>query len=202
MTMENEYRMFTGGFVQTNAYAFQARDGWLLFDAPEGVSGWMTELGLKAGLLVLTHLHFDHITDAARVSREHGCRIISMAAPDPELTLEKFFGGFGMLGGVEPFLPDERIDPADGRIDLLGSSFQLYHVPGHSPDSRASSTGKPGCFSAGTSCSREGSGGPISRGATTISSFRGFGRSCSRWGTMCVCCPATDRRRPSERSAD
>jgi len=40
-----------------------------------------------------------------------------------------------MLGGVESFLPDERIDPADGRIDLLGSSFQVYHVPGHSPDS-------------------------------------------------------------------
>jgi hypothetical protein len=36
-----EYRSFTGGIFETNCYALEAPEGWILFDAPDGACDWV-----------------------------------------------------------------------------------------------------------------------------------------------------------------
>src|SRR6266850_2043501 len=54
-----EYQSFTGGIFETNCYALEAPEGWILFDAPEGASDWLLRKGIDLRLLLLTHGHVD-----------------------------------------------------------------------------------------------------------------------------------------------
>ncbi len=134
-------RKFTGGIAATNGW-FLARDegAGVLIDAPEGVATWLAESGLRVHTLLLTHLHFDHIMDAARVGREHGASLRSFTRPDPALTLEALFRGFaGTAFEIEPFAPEALLE-GESRVLCGGDGraafdFEILHVPGHSPDS-------------------------------------------------------------------
>lgn len=134
-------RNYTGGIAATNAWFFALEAGpGILVDAPEGVGDWLDAEGLRVGTLLLTHHHFDHIMDAARVQREHGARVLAFAAPEPALTLEALFRGFGGSDfAIEAFVPD-RLLAGEARLSVpVGEreamDFTLLHVPGHSPDS-------------------------------------------------------------------
>ena len=38
------YKSFCGGIFETNCYLFEAPEGWILFDAPEGACEWVRSL--------------------------------------------------------------------------------------------------------------------------------------------------------------
>ena len=65
--------IFTGGVFDTNCY-FLPEPG-ILIDAPQQSAAWLAEHGHAVKLLLLTHGHIDHSWDAARIHREHGCRV-------------------------------------------------------------------------------------------------------------------------------
>ena len=46
-----------------------------LIDAPQDAARWLDEKGFKVSLLLLTHGHIDHVLDAAKIQRTHGCRV-------------------------------------------------------------------------------------------------------------------------------
>ena len=128
------FKRFTGGFAATNGFLVEAPEGLLLIDAPEGVSDWLDGQGVEITDLLLTHVHFDHVMDAAKV-RDRGVRVYSYAALTKELSLETMFGEvFDGQFSVEPFESDQLLDGM-GSIEVAGLELEILHVPGHSPDS-------------------------------------------------------------------
>ncbi len=45
------YKSFCGGIFETNCYLFEAPEGWILFDAPEGACEWARSLKVDAILV-------------------------------------------------------------------------------------------------------------------------------------------------------
>lgn len=132
---ETEVRMFTGGFTFTNGYVFRFPGGAIGVDAPDGMADWLSESGVKVDALFLTHCHFDHVTDAARIAREHGCPVAAWGPSTPESRLEDHLRQWtGIQVSVEDY-PVNVVLEGSGSVELAGRPFRLAHVPGHSPDS-------------------------------------------------------------------
>lgn len=126
---------FTGGIAQTNGWLLETPEGALAVDAPEGMARWLRLRGVKLTALLLTHQHFDHVQDAAAVKAEHGCPIHAFAPYSRALTLEDLFGvATGMSVSVPPYTVDHLLEGQDA-LSVARITFDLKHVPGHSPDS-------------------------------------------------------------------
>ncbi len=126
---------YTGGFVQTNGYLIETPDGNLLVDAPEGVTEWIANRGVRVDHVLLTHQHYDHVTDAAAL-REAGAKLHAMEEYSKDLTLESAARGWGLPISVEPYQIDERFGMG-GPLMLAGLEISLAHIPGHATDSVA-----------------------------------------------------------------
>jgi len=131
-----EIECYTGGFFQTNGYLLRGAGGQVLVDAPEGVAAWLREKGTPLDVLLLTHQHYDHVIDVAELKRAYpACRILAHSSYDTDLTLETFLQqSIGWAAEVEPYRVEELLAGRD-RVEAAGQSFELSHVPGHSPDS-------------------------------------------------------------------
>ncbi|MBP7950464.1 MAG: MBL fold metallo-hydrolase [Verrucomicrobiales bacterium] len=125
----------TGGFARTNAHVFEGPDGWIGVDAPDGTLDWLRRRGLRLGALLLTHAHFDHVEEAARIRREYGCPIFAWEVSTPESRLEHFIeSAVGMRMRIENYPVDVLLaDRTD--VEVCGLPLRLAHVPGHSSDS-------------------------------------------------------------------
>lgn len=125
--------LYTGGFVQTNGYLVETPDGNLLIDAPEGIAEWITQRGVRVDDVLLTHQHYDHVTDAAALSAL-GARLHAFDDYSIDLTLESMARAWGMPISVTAYQIDRRFEMS-GPLKIAGLVITLAHVPGHSPDS-------------------------------------------------------------------
>lgn len=123
---------FTGGMFETNCFYLPASG--ILIDAPQESAGWLAREGHKVRLLLLTHGHVDHVWDAARICREHGCRVGCHPETVPMVSEPEFFRRFGFALDIETFTPELMITEALSR-ELGGVEFQVLEVPGHCPGS-------------------------------------------------------------------
>ena len=128
------YETFCGGIFETNCYLFEAPEGWILFDAPQGACEWLRSLNVAPGLLLLTHGHIDHVQDLAGIKRQFGCPIGCHPLTAPMISDREFFRSFGFELEIEPAQPDFLIEETPGR-HFLGTEFQILEVPGHCPGS-------------------------------------------------------------------
>ncbi len=138
--MAGDIRKYTGGPAACNGYLVKGESGYVAVDAPLGFADWACARlpeGERLTELILTHQHFDHVQDAARLKALTGCRICAHSAYSPELTLEN---EAARAWGIEP--------PAPYRVDCIlsattrlanwgGLEWELYAIPGHSPDGMA-----------------------------------------------------------------
>ncbi len=128
-------RNFCGGFVQTNGWLASNGDRHVLFDAPDDAADWLASGRIRLEALVLTHQHFDHVMHAARIKEEHGCPLYAWSPPSRDLWLSDLFSGLtGWSLDVPPYDVDELLEGRE-KLSVAGLEFQLFHVPGHSPDS-------------------------------------------------------------------
>ena len=127
----NPFKTFTGGQLFTNSYFLEAPEGNILFDAPDGADQHFAKT--KIDWIVLTHGHFDHVMDAAKIQRRHGCKIAFHPETVPMVTDAAFFKRHGFDIDVDPFQPDLLID--EGDVELAGLKFSALYVPGHCPGS-------------------------------------------------------------------
>ncbi len=127
-----KFKVFTGGPLDTNAFFLETPSGNLLFDAPQGADAFFANH--KIDWLLLTHGHFDHVMDAAKIQRRHGCRV--GFHPDTTVMVGdgSFFKKHGFDIEFEPITPDLLIE--EGALAGVGG-FELsaLHVPGHCPGS-------------------------------------------------------------------
>ena len=124
---------YTGGLVQTNGYLIETPDGNLLIDAPEGIADWVTRRGVRVDDVLLTHQHYDHVTDAAAL-KALGAKLHAFEDYSTDLTLESTARSWGMPISVTPYQIDRRF-VMTAPLYLVGLEISLAHVPGHSPDS-------------------------------------------------------------------
>lgn len=124
---------YTGGMVATNGYLVETPDGNFLVDAPEGIGGWVQSMGVRVDDLLLTHQHYDHVEEVAKL-QQSGVKVHAFAPYSTDLTLETAARASGMPISVQPYGIDQLIEPA-APIEVCGVPIQVAHVPGHSTDS-------------------------------------------------------------------
>lgn len=125
--------VYTGGFVQTNGYLVETADGNFLIDAPDGVARWIESRGVGVDDVLLTHQHYDHVTEAAAL-KAAGARLHALEDYSKDLTLESMVRGWGLPISVVPYEIDRKF-AMDEPLVIAGKTIALAHVPGHSPDS-------------------------------------------------------------------
>ena len=128
------YETFCGGIFETNCYLVDAPAGLILFDAPDGACEWLEARGASPQLLLLTHGHFDHVPDVAKIKSRFGCQVGCHADTVPMISDPEFFRSFGYQLEIEPAEPDFLI-AATPSCRLAGAEFEVLDVPGHSPGS-------------------------------------------------------------------
>lgn len=124
------------GPLETNAYllADANRGEAILVDAPHGVWDEIEPLlqttGCRLVALLITHAHWDHTGDAARI-QALGVTIVAHEADRLMLETPGIMAPFMIPGiGVEPAQLDMPV--ADGSfLDLAGEHIEIRHVPGH-----------------------------------------------------------------------
>ncbi|WP_291081923.1 MBL fold metallo-hydrolase [Dietzia sp. UBA5065] len=135
---------FPAGMFQTNCYIVSDDAGDCVVvdpgqDAEAQVRKEISEAGLRPRAVLLTHGHLDHIWNAQKVADHYG--VPAYIHPDDRAMLADPAKGLSldlsaMLKGVEFVEPAQVIEVFDGDTLRLGSmSFDVDHVPGHSPGS-------------------------------------------------------------------
>ncbi len=123
---------FTGGIFDTNCY-FLPQSG-ILIDAPQDSAAWLKASGFQVRLLLLTHGHIDHVWDAARIQREHDCRLGYHPETEPMVTEADYFRKLGFGWDINPIKPGFTISEG-GAQDFEDNRFDVLEVPGHCPGS-------------------------------------------------------------------
>ncbi len=127
------------GPIQTNGYLLtDAKLGVaILLDAPGGI--WekiqpiLAKEGCKLTELWLTHGHWDHTQDSARLKRATGVLIRAHQADQPLIETPEIMEEFmGARLGLEGIKVDSWVGQGD-RLTALGREFEVRHVPGHCP---------------------------------------------------------------------
>ncbi len=124
--------IFTGGLFETNSYYLP--DSRILVDAPEDTADWLQRQGHHVDTLLLTHGHVDHVWDAARIQREHGCAVYYHADTAPMVLDPEFYKRVGFLWSIEPLVAGLHLGECSD-VALGGVIFQVLEVPGHCPGS-------------------------------------------------------------------
>lgn len=131
--------MLPSGPIQTIGYLLtEPKLGEaVLIDAPGDIIAKIKPVlardGCKLVELWLTHGHWDHIQESARVKREFGAKVFAhLADRDFIEAPEKMEEFMGARLGLEPTTVDQWIAQGD-RLRALGCEFDVRHVPGHCP---------------------------------------------------------------------
>lgn len=106
-----------------------------IVDAPAGsFDHLVSELekgGYKAQMLLLTHSHWDHFADAAKLKRELQIPVYVHKLDAPNL-LHPGADGLPLMMEIEEVKPDHFLQEGQ-KISLGELELQVLHTPGHSP---------------------------------------------------------------------
>src|SRR5258708_475871 len=95
---------YTGGVFDTNCFFIEEHG--ILIDAPQTAADWLEEEGKKVSLLLITHGHIDHVIDAAKIKRQHDCKVGYHRDGVAMLTEPDFFVRLGFNWSIEPVEAD------------------------------------------------------------------------------------------------
>lgn len=128
---------FVGGPLETNAYLLidSETNEALVIDAPgevtEAITTAVTTAGATVRRIVLTHAHWDHIVDAARLQAATGASLVAHPLADERLANPRS-EVFALPFTIEPSTPDEHLTDGD-EVAVGAHTFAVLHLPGHDP---------------------------------------------------------------------
>ncbi len=137
--MSLDFRVFPSGYLQTNAFLLTdaQRGEAVAIDAPHflwnDVSPVLRDSGCELKALLLTHGHYDHIGDAARIAKT-GAPVYGHAADRAMFETPEMMRSYAYPPDIqlEGFSVDHWVE--DGQsFEILGTSCEVRHVPGHCP---------------------------------------------------------------------
>ena len=125
------------GPIRTNGYLLTAAGAAVLIDAPEGIIEKIRPVLAQEGCglreLWLTHGHWDHMQEAARVKREFAVPVRAHADDRALIETPEIMEGYmNEKLGLEGVAIDAWLAHGE-RIEILGRAFEIRHVPGHCP---------------------------------------------------------------------
>lgn len=123
--------MFTGGNLETNSYLIPCPEGNILVDAPEGAGDAFEQRNVS--LLLLTHGHFDHVWDAAKLAELQECPVVMHPVTQEIVNDRNLLRRIGLDLEVTPVAASSFL--SEGPVTLLGKTFIIFEVPGHCPGS-------------------------------------------------------------------
>jgi glyoxylase-like metal-dependent hydrolase (beta-lactamase superfamily II) len=131
---------FVTGPLETNTYVVSAAASCLIIDPSQGcgeVLGLIRREKLSIAAILLTHCHFDHILGIAEIQAEAAgegpaaAPVWAHPAEKPLLTNAEYNGAF-LIGGT--FVYEGPVSElSEGPFTIGDFSFDVLHVPGHSP---------------------------------------------------------------------
>ena len=131
-------RVFTGGDLATNGYMLEGAEGFICFDAPEGMARELIRNEIKPVALVLTHGHFDHMWDSVLIQEDNQCPVYVHPADAAMVLDTSYVRMFGVIPPIRsPSQVEDLIIPDSGAATFIcaGEKFHIFHIPGHSPGS-------------------------------------------------------------------
>lgn len=114
------------GFCVTKCYILKFGGVEVVIDPGDGASEWVAQNTQNLQAILLTHAHFDHNFDAAKIRRESGAKIY--CPKEDEFMCEN--DPFGYL--KESFKSDVLVEAGEV-IEVCGQKFAFHHFAGHTP---------------------------------------------------------------------
>lgn len=136
--MNLEIETFPCGPIATNAYLVidpETRQALIVDTPPDSadiLQAGARDRGVQIALIVITHTHWDHIVDAARLRRETGAPLAAHPLAVPRLEQPRPPFGDPSLA-IEPVSPDRLLEDGD-TVELGRWRFQVIHTPGHASE--------------------------------------------------------------------
>ncbi|TVR69719.1 MAG: MBL fold metallo-hydrolase [Sphaerobacteraceae bacterium] len=129
-------KTISAGPIETNAFVVgdEASHEAIIIDAPPESADRLLDAvrddGYRVQLIVLTHAHFDHVIDAARIKQETGA---PLAIHEDAMTqLRQVIQGGQAPYTVEDIGPDQYLNEGD-EIAVGTLRFSILVTPGHAP---------------------------------------------------------------------
>ncbi len=134
-----QIHVLPAGPIETNAFLLTdaSRGEAVLIDAPGGIWALVEPILAREKCrlceLWLTHGHWDHIQDAAKVVRASGARTRGHAADRHFYETPEIMSAFlSSRITLEPVKIDNWVEQGDC-FEALGRAVEVRHVPGHCP---------------------------------------------------------------------
>ncbi|MBD3393216.1 MAG: MBL fold metallo-hydrolase, partial [Chitinivibrionales bacterium] len=135
--MEVSIDRFVTGPIDTNTYVVSREDysGCLVVDPSSGcdeVLAYIRENGLTVEGVLLTHGHFDHVLGVEEITAVFPRAGVWVHPDETALLGDPMYNG-GVMMGLD-FRYTEPVEHlAEGPMTVGGYTFEVRHVPGHSP---------------------------------------------------------------------
>lgn len=137
--MSFKVRIFPAGSIQTNAFLISNTDlgQAVLIDAPNDVVDFvdpaLAEDGCQLVGLLVTHGHYDHIGDVAKIAKR-GVPLYGHRADQAMFENPESMRSYAYPPDLELLAFDIDYWVEDGtKLTLLGEECEVRHVPGHCP---------------------------------------------------------------------
>lgn len=135
-----DIRTYVLGPLATNCYVLtdESRKSAVVIDPGTPDDTLLNDLaGLTVEAVLLTHAHFDHIGGVERVRRVFGCPVYVHPLEADWLTDPNRNGSAWWPDVTPPVAAGsaDRLLAEGDRLELAGETFEVLHLPGHSPGS-------------------------------------------------------------------
>jgi glyoxylase-like metal-dependent hydrolase (beta-lactamase superfamily II) len=129
-----EFKSFTCGFLQNEAYIVWDGSTAVLFDAPygsyEAISKFLSQNNLDLKAIILTHTHFDHVIDLSKFKDNYNLKIYVHPKDEYRLLEPMKHHPKGIPFELESIKADEYL--SDGQeLQIAGIGLKIIHTPGH-----------------------------------------------------------------------
>jgi glyoxylase-like metal-dependent hydrolase (beta-lactamase superfamily II) len=127
---------FVTGPLETNTYVVSRKQEPVLVIDPSHncgeLLGHLTSKNLPVEAILLTHGHFDHLLGISEIRAFAPAAQVWVHPDEKPILRNAQFNGSFMIGAAFSFTGETR-DLAEGPRAVGAFSFEVLHVPGHSP---------------------------------------------------------------------